>query len=148
MEFLMKKQILFVAALVIPATIAWAHDGVKNAAVMARMDAMSDIGAATKILGNMARGRTDFDQSAAQAAATTIATKAAMVPALFEAQEDDPLSEARDAIWSNFDDFTAKSNALQMAAEAAAQATSLSALRAAMGGIGGSCKDCHQSYRE
>ena len=144
----MKTRFLTGAAVAIFATFAIAHENVQNPVVKARMMAMSQIGGASKILGNMARGRADYDAAAARAAAQTMADQAALVPALFEAQEDDPESEALPAIWDNFADFTAKAQALEAAAEAAAQTTTLAALQAAMADVGGSCRSCHKPYRE
>ena len=114
----MRRWIL--AAGLIPAGgMALAHAGVENPAVKARMDAMSDIGAGTKVLGNMARGRVAFDaaEAEAEAALARIATRAAETPALFEAQEDDPKSEALPAIWADFADFSAIAGDLRRAAE-------------------------------
>ena len=131
------------------ATAALAHDGVKNPAVKARMEAMGLIGANTKILGQMAKGEIAFDADKARAAAATIAEQAERAPALFEANETDPKSEALPAIWENFADFTAKAGALQMATTTAAQAIAGPAdLGPQLGQIGGTCKACHSKYRE
>ncbi len=131
------------------ASTALAHANVSNPAVKARMDLMSQIGANTKVLGDMAKGATAFDAARAQAAAAAIATHAANTPAAFQAQEDDPESEAKPAIWSNFGDFTAKSQALRAAAtKASGEITSMNSLRASLGAIGGTCKSCHEDYRE
>ncbi len=140
------KIAIFTASLV--ATAAFAHDGVQNLAVKERMKAMETIGANMKILAGMARGQTTFDADAANAALATMATVAATVPDLFEAQEDDPKSEAADEIWTNWDDFVAKAGALENAASTAAGSVSDAAsLGAAMGAVGGTCKSCHQEYK-
>jgi cytochrome c556 len=130
------------------ATVAHAHDGVKNPAVMARMAAMDKIGAATKILGQMARGATPFDAAMAQRVASEIAVHSATVPALFEVREDDPKSEALPAIWEDFADFTAKSEAMGRVAEAATHFGTEPELRAAIADLGQACKACHSRYRE
>lgn len=128
------------------ASVALAHEGVQNPAVMARMDAMETIGDSMKILAGMAKGQVTFDADAANAALAVIAETAATVPALFEAEESDPKSAAAAEIWFDWDDFVAKSGAL----EAAAAAASISApgdLGAAMGSLGGTCKACHMAYK-
>lgn len=131
---------------VIGLTAAAAFAQATNPAVVARQDAMKVIGAQLKVLGDMAKGSTEFDAEAANAALALMAETAAEVPALFEAEETDPESKALPAIWENFDDFTSKAEALEMAA-ANATITDAASIGAAMGGIGGSCQGCHMTYR-
>lgn len=146
----MKAMNALVAMTVVSvATATYAHTGVKNAAVKARMDSMGTIAGNMKVLGDMAKGVRAFDAGQAQVAAAGIATEAGKTPGLFKAQEDDPKSEAKDAIWQNFSDFTAKAVALETAAsQASTQITSIETLRTAMGQIGGTCGACHKVYRE
>ncbi len=144
-------QAAVITAIALTTSAVVAHseiDDVQNEAVKARMIAMSTIGDASKVLGGMARGKTDFDQEAAQAAAKAIAETSAKIAALFEAEEGDPLSEALPAIWADFDDFAARANALEAAALKATGVASLDELRSLMGEIGKSCKGCHSDYRE
>ena len=143
----MRKTVLILTSGLMIASMALAHNGVQNPAVMARMQGMEQIGAASKVLGNMARGRVAFDAEAAAAAKAALAQHAAEIPALFEAQEDDPKSEALPAIWSDFADFTAKADALRDAAEAM-DVTSAKTIAAGMGAVGGSCRSCHKAYRK
>jgi len=126
-----------------------AHAGVKNPAVMARMEAMSAIGKEMKVLGEMAKGTTSFDQAAARAAAAAIAKHAAETPALFKAREDDPKSEARPEIWEDFADFTAKSDALvTLARDLSTGFETKADLAPAMKALGAACQACHKPYRE
>lgn len=127
-------------------TSATARDGVANGAVGARMDAMEIIAQNLKTVGGMAQGQVTFDADKAQVAIDAIAKQAANVPALFKAEEKDPKSKASDAIWTSWDDFAAKAGTLQTAAEGA-DASSVAGLGQALGGIGGSCRSCHMSYR-
>lgn len=139
----------FALALGLAATAALAHSGVQNPAVKARMDAMSAIADNTKTLGEMAKGARPFDVAAARDAAAAIAEHAARVPELFKAEADDPKSEAKDAIWTEFTEFESKSNALvEVAANAADTIASLDTLRTAMSELGGACRDCHKAFRE
>lgn len=141
------KKLLTASAFFLSFSIAAvAHDGVENEVVKARMDAMKEIGGAMKVLGTMAKGAVEFDAVAAQAAVDAVADQSAMVPVLFEAQETDPMSEAKPEIWANWDDFVAKSNALNAAATSVS-ITDASSIPAALGAMGGSCKDCHTDYR-
>lgn len=143
------KSAIAAGVFLVTAIAAYAHQGVTNPAVMARMEAMSGIGDATKVLGQMAKGTQPFDQAAARSAAATIAELAADTPNLFWAREDDKMSEALPAIWDDFDDFAKKSGVMETAAKKASTTnTDLASLRSALGEIGQTCKACHSDYRK
>lgn len=145
----MKRRYAVICAAALLASAAFAHQGVQNAAVKARMDSMSAISQGLKVLGAMAKGEAAFDATTARAAAADIARHAAETPALFAAPETDPKSEALPVIWDQFDDFTAQSQALESIARGLS--TSLSApqdLGPALAALGASCKSCHEAYRE
>lgn len=145
----MTRKSLIILALMALGTSALAHSGVKNPAVKARMDAMSEIGAATKTLGQMAKGAIPFDREASRQAAATIARAAQQTPALFESYETDPKSEARPEIWEDFPDFTAKSRELEeIAASFATSIEGAPDVDTAVRALGASCKACHERYRE
>lgn len=130
-------------------TMALAHTGVQNPAVMERMEAMKSIGESMEVIGTMAKGERPFDADAADAAARAIARHAAETPALFEAREDDPESEALPAIWEDFDDFTEKALELEATArEVAGSVETQADLREAVATLGAACKACHSEYRE
>jgi len=60
-------------------------------------------------------------------------------------------SEAKPGIWENADDFKAKTVAFQTASAdlvKAAAGGDKAAIGAAMGKVGGTCKTCHETYRE
>lgn len=114
--------------------------------VKARQELMDVIGMNTGILGKMAGGENPFDAAAAEGAKAAIAGAAAEIAAKFEPQAADPKSTAKEDIWANWDDFVKKGDALKAAAEAM-DATTLEGVQAGMGAIGGSCKDCHTTYR-
>jgi len=135
--------------ILVTATAALAHQGVTNPAVMARMDGMSAIAEHMKTLGQMAKGATEFDATAARSAAASIAEHAAATPELFEANETDPKSEALPEIWLNFEDFAAKATELETLATGFSTSINEPAdLKAAMGAMGANCKSCHSVYRE
>lgn len=135
-----------VIAAVMVGGVAIAKEGVKDPQVKARQELMATIGANTKTLGEMAGGKIPFDATAAAAAKAALAAAAAEIPAKFEPQATDPVTEAKAEIWTNWDDFVAKSEALLKAAEAA-DTSSPETIGAGMGAIGGACKDCHTTYR-
>ncbi len=130
------------------ATVAGAHSGVKDPTVMARMNGMTDLGRASKTLGEMMQGKTAFDAGAAQAAAAELATQAALIPDRFRDPATDPKSEALPIIWEQFDDFLAIAARMKVAAESAQGITTLDDLNAAFAAIGQTCRDCHRTYRK
>ncbi len=115
---------------------------------MARMDAMSAVGDATKTIGQMAKGETPFDVAKLHAAAADIAARAAEVPALFKDPADDPKSEALPTIWERFGDFTKDAEAMEAAAEAITAVTTPDALGPALRTLGATCQSCHEDFRE
>ncbi|WP_022703234.1 c-type cytochrome [Pseudorhodobacter ferrugineus] len=143
MRFVAKALIV---GLTLTAGIAIAKEGVQDPTVKARMDLMSTVGMNTKVLGDMAGGKAPFDASAAEAAKTALAAAAAQIPAAFEVEADDPVSEARPDIWMNMEGFVEKAKGLETAANAM-DVSSLESVQAGMGAIGGSCKACHSDFR-
>jgi cytochrome c556 len=143
MKFVTKT---LVAAFALVATVAVAKEGVQDPTVKARMDLMGTIGMNTGVLGNMASGKAPFDAAAAAAAREALIAASADIEAKFATQADDPVSEGTPQIWTNFADFTAKGQALGAAATAM-DVASLETVQAGMGAIGGTCRDCHTTYR-
>lgn len=138
---------LLIGTAIVVASAAFAHQGVKNPAVLERMNAMKAIGDQMKVLGTMAKAPASFDAAQAQAALSLISLEAGRSLTLFEAEEDDPKSEARPEIWENFSDFSEKMRAMQAAANNA-DTSSIDGVQPALQSLGATCKTCHQIYRE
>lgn len=143
MRFAAKAVIL---SLTLTAGVAIAKEGVEDPTVKARMDVMGVVGANTKVLGDMAGDKAPYDATAAEAAKLALAAAAAQIPAAFEVEADDPVSEARPDIWMNMEGFVEKANALETAA-GAMDVSSLAALQAGMGTLAETCKSCHTDFR-
>ncbi|SMR81889.1 Cytochrome c556 [Aliiroseovarius halocynthiae] len=139
-----------IAAIALSTSVAGAiaHADATNPAVIKRMEAMKAIGGSMKTLAGMAKGEMAFDAAKANAAVATISEQGMMVPALFEANETDPETEALPAIWENWDDFVKKSDDMVMAAKGVPEIADQGAIGAALGQIGGTCKACHDDYRK
>ena len=133
-------------SLLLVAGAALAKEGVKDPQVKAREELMDTIALNTKTLGDMAGGKAPFDATAAAAAKAALAAAAAEVVAKFEPQAADPVSAAKAEIWTNWDDFVSKSEALLKAAETI-DVSSPEMIGAGMAAIGGACKECHTTYR-
>lgn len=134
-------------ALILAAGTAFAAGDRTDPNAKARSDLMKMVGMNTKALGDMAGGKADFDAAAAAAAKAGLIEAAGKIAMTFETEGDlDPASEAKPEIWSSWDDFVKKADALSAAANAI-DVSSLDTVKAGMGAIGGSCKDCHTAYR-
>ncbi|SDW69906.1 Cytochrome c556 [Roseicitreum antarcticum] len=118
-----------------------------NPVVAERMRLMSDIGAASKIMGDMVSGRSAFDAARAAQAASTLAQLSSRVPDAFTANETDPASEALPSIWANWSTFTARADAMRTAAQNI-DTSSEGGLRAGLAELGGACRACHTTFRE
>lgn len=105
------------------------------------------------VLGGMARGNIDYDATLAEAAANNIVAIASINQLPLWPEGSDGMSidgtRAEPDIWDNFDDFAAKWGALATAAQGlpAAVSSGVAGIGPALGPVGGTCKDCHDTYR-
>lgn len=128
-------------------SMAYAKGDRTDPNAQARAAVMQAIAKNTKVLGDMASGKTAFDAAAAETAKAALVEATAKAPAAFETQgAADPASEAKPEVWTNWDDFLKKANGLAAAATAI-DASTLDGIKAGIGGVGGTCKDCHTTYR-
>ena len=117
-----------------------------------RQETMKAIGGAVGSLVKMVKGETPFDAAAAKAALATVATKAKGidVASYFPAGSDKGDTKAKATIWSDPDGFKAALAKLQTAAEQqqTTDPASIDDVKKALGALGGTCKSCHDTYRE
>ncbi|MES2665382.1 MAG: cytochrome c [Pseudomonadota bacterium] len=133
--------------LLLAGSMAYAKGERTDPDAKARAVVMQAVAANTKILGDMASGKTAFDAAAAEAAKAALVEASAKAPVAFKMQgAADPASEAKPEVWTNWEDFVKKANGLAAAATAI-DASTLDGVKAGVGGVGGTCKDCHTTYR-
>lgn len=122
-------------------------------AVKARQGFFTMISTEMGTLSDMARGNTEYDEAAAVAAAQNLmALTGYDLPKLFvegSSADDIDGTDALPAIWDDKDDFAQKYAALASATEGMDQAVAggQENLGPALQAVGGTCRDCHQSYR-
>lgn len=102
-------------------------------------------------IAGMAQGA-PFDAEVAERNARRIAAISSMIPEVLaqDTRNFDVETTALDSIWENMDDFADKAQALEMNANAFAEAASSGDFATAMGAFrafGGSCGNCHDTYR-
>ena len=149
----MKMTIAAVAGVALLATGALAQEQDLSGNVKARQGQFRIMAINLGILGDMAQGKTEYDAEAAQAAADTlVAVSTINQPPLWpegSSEMDMDGTRAKAEIWDNMDDFASKWAGFGEAASAMQQvaATGQEAIGPAMGGLGGACKACHDTYR-
>lgn len=140
------KFLVLAVMLAMPA-LAQAHSGATGI-VKKRMEVMKDVGAVMKELGAMVKGEAAFDASTVARRAGDLKAHAAGMPALFPEGSIHGPSEALPQIWKDFEGFTRIASDLESAADRLSGVTEATALPAALGAAGKSCKACHSDYRK
>ena len=145
----MKLFKMFTVVLTTASSIVFAHSGVKDKNVKERMMLMKEMANNTKIIGQMLKGKTPFDANEAKLALERLSSLSLDTPKVFKINASDPKSEARPAIWDEFDEFTRLSKDLAETSILLTESIdSIDDLRPALKGVSSGCKACHSQYRE
>ena len=145
----MKLFKIFTVVLITASSIVFAHSGVKDKNVKERMMLMKEMANNTKTIGQMLKGKTPFDADEAKLALERLSSLSLETPKVFKINASDPKSEARPAIWDEFDEFTRLSKDLaETSLLLAGSIDSIDDLRPALKGVSSGCKACHRKYRE
>lgn len=145
----MKVIKLLTLIFLVISSVAFAHSGVKDQNVKERMMVMKAMADNTKVIGQMLKRKTQFDANEAKSALERLSSLSLKTPKVFTVNATDPKSEAKPAIWDEFDEFTKLS--LELAETSIALANSIEIiedLRPALKRISSGCKSCHSKYRE
>lgn len=106
------------------------------------------------VLGQMARGNTEYDAAQAQAAADNLVAISTLDQSFHWPEGTDNFliegTRALPAIWENPEGFAERWAAFGTAAEALAAVAGdgLDGMRGAVGPVGGSCGACHDDFRQ
>jgi len=153
----LSRTLVGLAAATLTATVALAggHDlSPEQKIVQARKGHMQLYAHNLGILGEMAKGASEYDAEAASAAAGNLVALASMNQASLWVPDTDSMmvdgSRALPTMWDNFPDVMAKGAAMgeALAAMNLAAGSGLEALQGAIGPVGKACGDCHKAYRE
>jgi cytochrome c556 len=106
----------------------------------------------TAVVMNL-KGEVAFPDAVAVHARTVADAAPLMLPAMEQntAGEGSAETEALDKIWDNWDDFTSKAEDMEAAAlrlAELAQGDDMQAIGAQVQEVGGTCKSCHDEYRD
>ena len=140
---------LLILTFITISSVALAHSGVKDKNVKERMMVMKEMANTTKIIGQMLKGKKAFDANEAKLALERLSSLSLKTPKVFTINASDPKSEAKPAIWDEFDEFTRLSKDLaETSILLAGSIDSIDDLRPALRGVSSGCKACHSRYRE
>lgn len=144
-------KLLLTAA--IAALPVFAYADAKEDALEARQGYMKMLAINMGTLAGMAKGEIEYSAEAAAKAGTNLQALGGYdMPSLYVegTSNADMKTEALPAIWDNPEDFAAKFVKFQEAAAAAAPTlgTGAEAVGPALKQLGGTCKACHDDYRE
>lgn len=144
----MKNRITQIAALVVvTASAAFAHSGVKDPQVLARMHVMGLVADDMEDLGGILKGQAPYDDQFVRDRSTRILEHARQIEALFEPEATDPKTEAKDTIWTDWPGFLEKARDMELAAQGLTEVQSEAEFRQAFAALGKTCSACHADYR-
>lgn len=123
-----------------------------TAAMDDRHEWFEELGDSFKVLNRQSKSD-EPDMATVKEATALVASKSAELPSLFAegTGPDAGETEAKANIWEEKDDFMAKAQDFHDAAtklNAMAMADNVAGFKEAFGETGGTCKACHDSYRE
>jgi cytochrome c556 len=140
---------LISVVLIFISSVVFAHSGVKDENVKKRMMLMKTMADNTKIIGKMVKGKTPFDANEVKLALERLSSLSLETPKVFMINASDPKSEAKLAIWDEFDEFTKLSKDLaETTAILVNSVDTIEDLRPALKRVSSGCKACHSKYRE
>ena len=131
-------------------SISFAHDGATGI-VKQRMDMMSDVANSMKTLGQMIRGKDEYNPDIAESAALKIEKHAKHFHTLFPEGSTQEPSEALLAIWQDWEEFqkllTIMENEANKLANIASTAKSAEEIKVQFTTLGKTCGMCHEKFR-
>ena len=149
----MKRLVLLAGAVAIGLATTVHAQSPFDAPLTARKGIMAIIQINMGTLSGMVRGKTDYDAAAAETAAKALLGVSMVdLPSLYPDGSDEMSidgTRAGDQIWADMVGFGAEWAKFQAAAPSLAEEAGKGkdALSAAIGGVGGTCKSCHMTYR-
>lgn len=145
------RNIALIATGLTVATAAFAGSHSGPPEVGARSGLMKNYSYNLGILGDMAKGTTEYNAEIAAVAAANLVAVTSMDQSLLwkEGTDNGAIQGTRalPAIWTDTAGFKKAQDDMATAAEGLAATSDLAGLQAAMGAAGGACGTCHKAYR-
>jgi cytochrome c556 len=150
----MKKSISVIVALALAAVAAPAVMALTpKETIETRQKSLKDLGASFKTVNDQSKAGSP-DMAAIKAAAAKVEAHSKELGTWFPSgtgKDTGVKTEALNTIWEKPDQFKAAVARFQAEApklNAAAQSGDVAQVKAAFGGVGGACKNCHDNFRE
>ncbi|EAR08176.1 c-type cytochrome [Reinekea blandensis] len=142
----MKKPLTVIGAGLLSVAVLAHADA--TGVVKERMDAMSAIGDANKPLVAISRGRADFDLTTVMNSANTIAEHSgSSLLEMFPEGSTSDASDAKEAIWSDWETFSEYAMSMETAAMDLAEIDNEEAFASAYREVSSNCSGCHRKFR-
>ena len=144
------RSLFVLAAVVAMASPAFAQFAKPEDAIKYRKSALFVMSQNFGRVAGMANGRIPFDAKVAADSAAVAEYMSKLPWAAFGEGTDKGDTKAKPEIWkehAKFQEAAEKMQAEMSKLAAAAKTGSLDNIKAAVGAVGGSCKNCHDSYR-
>ncbi len=148
----MKKSVLLAVAFAVAVpSISFAQFAKPEDAVRYRKAALTVMASHFGRIGAVVKGDRPFNAQEVQANAALVETMSTLPWAGFGAATDKIDSKAKPEVWSQADKFkTAQDTMIKAVADlsTASKSGNLDAVKAAFGGVGKTCKGCHDDFRK
>ena len=143
------RQWTLAALILCIGSTAFAQEPTAKDLISYRQGVMEALGKHVGAISMMIRGKVPYDHMIDQANA--LAATANTVGDVFPAGSNEGRTDALPAIWEQEEDFRTKVTALEEAATnfaSVAASGDKAAIGKALGAVGGSCKGCHDDYKQ
>jgi len=140
----------FLSANIIAIQMANSHSNASGI-VKERMDFMKDLAKASKSIGQMIRGQTQYDINLLAKQAQRIKEHSLNLLDYFPPDSLQKPTEALPAIWENWDDFEKRNEVLRVESQKLLDTVETGeekAIAKQFSAIAKSCKACHKDYRK
>lgn len=148
------RYLLVFAGVVAVIFMAQAHEGAKGV-VKQRMDSMSEMGDAVKIIADMVKGKAEYNIDEIRVSTEVLSSHAVKVTDYFPDTEESKkshVSEALPKIWEDWPEFEAQAQNLERAVSDLEKQAALEldqrALRIVFAKTAKACSACHDDFRK
>lgn len=142
-----KAVVLGILLLITLPAMAQEQTTVEHPGVLKRMATMTTAKTALAPLVDMMAGRILFNEAQAKSSRKALVRAVRNIPRRFRKPHTDPLSNAKDSIWSHWDAFSLRASTARQAARNL-RTHSLNGLRQTLPDVVRACLACHTTFRK
>jgi hypothetical protein len=145
------RTLMITAAALLVSAPSWAQFAKPEDAIKYRKNALFVMQQNFSRVAAMAAGKAPFDAKVALESATTAEFVSKLPWAAFGEGTDKGDTKAKPEIWTDkakFNDYAEKMQAEMVKLTVAAKTGNLDSIKVAAGAVGGTCKSCHDAFRQ